>query len=102
MTISEVPSLTLKVATPAELVTADGTEMEEWPEPWAKVTVSPGMGVPDESWRVTVMVEVAVLLSRTEVGLATTDELAWLTEPWKVTTAVWVTARFDWLVSVAV
>ena len=58
--------------------------------------------MPETSWRVTVTVEVAVLLSRTEVGLATTDELAWETGPWKVTTAVWVMARFAWLVSVAV
>ena len=99
MTISEVPSLTLKVATPDELVTA-GPEMVEWPVP-ARLTVSPGMGVPEESWRVTVTVEVAELLSSTDVGLATTDELVWLMAPWKVTVPVLVSVT-ELVVSVAV
>jgi hypothetical protein len=75
VTISESASLTEKVATPEELVTALMAVMDEWPVPWAKVTDSPGMGVPEMSWRVTVTEEVAVLLSSTDVGLATTDEL---------------------------
>ena len=76
--------------------------MTEAPVPCDKVTVWPATGVPEPSSKVTVMVEVAVPLSRTEVGLATTVDVVALTGPWKVTPAVSVTTRPDWVTSVAV
>jgi hypothetical protein len=68
------------------------------PLPWVKVTLWPGIGVPEASCKVTVTVEVDVPLSATEVGLGVTEELAWETGPMaalKVTVAVWVMTRFD-------
>ena len=50
----------------------------------------PGIGLPEASLRVTVMVEVAAPLSATEVGLATTVEFDFETGPGKVTEAVLV------------
>ena len=95
--------MTVKVATPAALVVAvPPPEITEEPEPWPRLTVWPETGVPEESNKVTVMVEVEVPLSGTEVGEATVVEVAAETGPWKVTWAVSVMTRLDWLVSVAV
>ncbi len=56
---------------------------------WLSVTVWPGIGVPEPSSRVTVMVDAALPLSATEMGLATTLEFVCETDPWKATWAVW-------------
>ena len=72
---------------------------------WARVTVWPGIGVPELSSRVTVTIEAEVPLSATDVGLGVTVEFVCETVPVtvpKVTLAVSVMTRLDWLVSVAV
>ncbi len=64
------------------LVTPESVVMVDWaPLFWLKVTVWPGIGVPEPSSRVTVMVEEALPLSATEMGLATTLEFVWETVP---------------------
>ncbi len=103
MTTSEWVSVALKVATPWALVVAvPPPEMAEEPAPWPKVTTWPETGVPDESVKVTVMLDVEVPSSGTEVGAATTLEELAETGPWKATLAVWSMTRLDWEVSVAV
>ena len=76
--------MTLKVAWPAALVVAETAVMVEWPAPWPRLTTWPETGVPEASSSVTVMVDVAVPLSATEVGEATVVEVAAETGPWKV------------------
>ena len=82
--------MTLKVAWPAALVVAETAVMVEWPAPWPRLTTWPETGVPEASSSVTVMVDVAVPLSATEVGLGVTVEFDCETGPWKVTEPVLV------------
>ncbi len=91
MTTCEEVSVTLKVAWPSMLVTPETVVMCELPPLfWARVTVWPGIGVPEASSRVTVTVEVAVPLSSTDVGLGVTVEFDCETGPWKATEPVLV------------
>ena len=82
----------MKVTTPLRSEVPLAAEIVELPPAWPRVTVLPETGLPAESSSVTVIVEVAVLLSSTLVGLAETVDCAAVTvPPWKVTVAVWVT-----------
>ena len=70
-------SVTVKVATPLELVVAVGDPIIELPAPAANVTVWLGTGYGAVlSKIVTVIVEVVTPLALTLVGLATTVEFA--------------------------
>jgi hypothetical protein len=76
-----VPSFTLNVATPLAFVTALAGEIVELPEPAVRVTVFPDLGLPHESFNVTVIVEVVLLSAATEAELAVTVDVAALTAP---------------------
>ena len=86
MTTSEwVSALAVKVATPwASVVAVPPPEMAEEPAPWPRLTTWPETRVPEPSVKVTVMLEVDVPSSGTDVGAATTVEVDAETGPWKV------------------
>ena len=85
-----VDDLTVKVTTPKELEAPEAAEIVSVaPRLDARVTVFPETGFPFTSFRVTVMVEVAVPFATTEVGEAATVDCAAVTGPAvKVTVAV--------------
>ena len=96
MTTCEEVSVTEKVAWPSALVTPETVVMTDVPPLlWASVTVWPGIGVPEPSWRVTVTVEADVPLSATEVGLGVTIELDCDTGPVPAPKVTWAVLGDD-------
>ena len=103
MVASATVSLTVKVATPAALVTPETVVIVEEPPPLASVTVLPATGCDWASFEVTVTVEVATPFGESpRPGAAATVDWAAVTGPTvNVTVAVWVTVIAS-VVSVAV
>jgi hypothetical protein len=79
VTSSGVESVTVKIAWPLELVVLFTAVIVEWPLPCASVTVLPLTGVLFVSSRVTVIVDVPLVV--TVVGLALTVELLFVGVP---------------------
>jgi putative transposon-encoded protein len=101
-TACAVRSVTVKVTTPLAFEGPDAAEITEAPEPAARVTVLPDTGLPAESFKVTVIVEIVAPSAVTLVGeAATVETVADTVPPWKVIDGAWVMV-VESVVSVAV